>query len=229
MEPVAGIFPRQDVAQGPGRPRRPALGEQVADFVLPGRVADARGVLLHPGQMTDGTESSFSPRGHELVDPGPSVEGGTNGVRLQDAMDFPEGRQKPIGIVVVHAPPPVTRAVVDEVGRVGDDQIHTFAGHGPHDCNAIAANDLAEKGADGFRRGLVHRLSMFIGRGVKMRVVAVCSRGIWPDTLLRAGYKERAWMQSAIFLAPFVPRLSPSCGRNRPCADGSYPRGNRRG
>ena len=40
-DPLARVLPREDVAQGLCRPRRRALGKQVANFVLTGGVANA--------------------------------------------------------------------------------------------------------------------------------------------------------------------------------------------
>jgi hypothetical protein len=154
MQFVSGVFPRQHVADRFRRSRRIPLREQVADLVVACRVTLARAVGFRPGQMAHRPETGFPPSRHEAVHPRPAVKSGAKGVGLKNAIHSPKGRLNPGIVVVAAAPPSIAGSVVYKIRRVGDDDVDAVARHRPHDGDAIAEDDLAQKGADGLGRRL---------------------------------------------------------------------------
>jgi hypothetical protein len=56
-----------------------------------------------------------------------------------------EGGRDPIAVIVVGVAPAVARAVVDEVGRVGDDEVNAGFGQCGQDSAAVAVQDAVAK------------------------------------------------------------------------------------
>jgi hypothetical protein len=121
--------------------------------------------------------TGFSNRRFSSTFPPPLTE-------LEDPADFPKRRLKPEIIVVVRASPPVARFVIHQIGRVGDNQVHALARHFPHDGDAVAKDDLTQKGADGFDGGVGdHRCHRLAAKGL---------------AFLNAGAEGIAWNRSAM-------------------------------
>lgn len=101
VEPIAGIFPRQDICGRIFRGWGISLCQQVSCFVPHLVVSDARGIVLDPNEMPDGMKAAFPPDGKETVGLAPAVEADAIGVGLEHAEYLPKGREHPARVIVV--------------------------------------------------------------------------------------------------------------------------------
>jgi len=73
--------------------------------------------------MSDDSESRSRPRGKELVGTVPGVETDAETAEFQKTIHFGECWSKPSGVVVVRNTTAVSVTVVDEIRRIGEDEI----------------------------------------------------------------------------------------------------------
>ncbi|MDP2660001.1 MAG: hypothetical protein Q8R28_04665 [Dehalococcoidia bacterium] len=82
----------------------------------------------------------------------PAVEADAEAVWLEQPGDLGEGGLHPAAVHVAGDVAAVAVAVVDQVGRVGHDQVHTGRGHLAHHLDAVAVDDAVDEGVDGAHR-----------------------------------------------------------------------------
>src|SRR4030095_12743117 len=103
---VARVFPAKHVRQSLSRHRWPAFDQQEGGFMVTSRVALAGAMRLDPDEMTHRTKPALLPRGHEALDPRPTVKRNTEAVGLEHALQLLKRRDKPAPLAVVGATPP---------------------------------------------------------------------------------------------------------------------------
>lgn len=88
--------------------------------------------------MAHGPETGHAPGGKKLVGLGPAVKADAEVIPTQDSERFDKGRLEPAVIDVVLDRATVTGAVVNQVRRIGQDEVHAPGGHAAHQFDTIA-------------------------------------------------------------------------------------------
>jgi hypothetical protein len=137
---VAAVSPIDHVADQCVRRLRPSLGQQVGAFVLISHESFRRRVALGEREVRHRPKAGARPGCEELVDLRPAIEADAKSVVFEHSVHLPIRRHQPLAVVIVHHGTPAPVAVVHEVGRVRQDQIHASAGKAAHHVDAVASD-----------------------------------------------------------------------------------------
>ena len=117
--------------------------------MLAAQIARCRGIALAEHDMSDKAKARVAPCGDELVGLRPAIEADAEGIGFQDAKHAVRGGLQPFVAIVVGNALAVARAVVHQIGRIGEDEIHAVIGDVFHQHHAIAMKDCVTRRAGG--------------------------------------------------------------------------------
>lgn len=88
--------------------------------------------------MACDVKARLAPRGEKLFHAKPAVKADAKAVGLEHSVEFGEGRIDPPRIVVVGIGTSEATLVMNDVGRIGDDEINRFVGQLAKQLEAVA-------------------------------------------------------------------------------------------
>jgi hypothetical protein len=141
MESVARILPLQNIGQRLLRNGRPAFNQQQSLFMLVSQEPHLGSVLFLKDNVPDRVQAGLPDCGQEFVAPRPSKKDNAKGISAQNPIHFAEGRYYPLTVIIVRYRLSITRAIVDQIGWIGEDKVDTFRIKPLHDANAISLDD----------------------------------------------------------------------------------------
>jgi hypothetical protein len=78
---------------------------------------------------------------YEQVRFGPAIEADAKGILLEDPVHLLKCGQQPLVVIVIGNGPAIAAFVVNEVRRVGQDEVHAMSGKGGKRFEAIGVDD----------------------------------------------------------------------------------------